>query len=176
MAYCDIHISNNPWINFFLKNNESNHSSQSSGSYKYSQSTKRTDTNYPIVNPGYYLYSEPQKTVDTKTEILKSQIESAKIKLHNQEAELKKLDDKIKSYEIQIEFYAAKIKRIERDLINGIVANQTEYETALTNHNHYVDLYNAELSKHKAKYNDYEQLLADTNNKIYEYNKIIGAR
>ncbi len=158
------------------KNNESNYSSQSSGSYKYSQPPNRTDTNYSVRNPNSYSYSQPQKRVDNKTEILKSQIENAKTELYNQESELKKLEDRIKSYEIQIEFYAAKIKRIERDLIIGIVTDQNEYETALANHNHYVDIYNAALNRYKVKYNEYEQLLEDTNRKIYEYNKIIGAQ
>jgi len=157
-------------------NNESNYSNRRSSSYKYSQPPKQTGTNYPIRNSGSHSYSQPQKTVDTRTEILKSQIENAKIELNNQEYELKKLEDKIKSYEIQIEFYAAKIKRIEKDIINGIEIDRNDYKSALANHNHYVDLYNAELSKHKTKYNVYEQLFEDTNNKIYEYNKIIGAR
>lgn len=163
-------------IILILKNNQSNYSARNSGSNRYSQSSKRTDTNYPSRNPNSYSYSQPQKTVNSKTEILKSQIESAKIELTNQEYELKKLEDKIKSYEIQIEFYAAKIKRIEKDIINGIEIDRNDYKAALANHNHYVELYNAELSKHKTKYNYYEQLLADTNKKIYEYNNLIGAR
>ncbi len=157
-------------------NNESNFSNKRSSSYKYSQPPKQTGTNYPIRNPDSHSYSQPQKTVNTRTEILKSQIENSKIELNNQEYELKKLEDKIKSYEIQIELCASKIKRIETDLINGVATDQNEYETALTNHDRYVDLYNAALIRYKVKYNEYEQLLEDTNKKIYEYNKLIGAQ
>lgn len=153
------------------QNNSSNYSVKSPNSYYNSKSQKPTNTNFSDRRPGSNPYLLPQKTSNTKTEMLKNQIESAKLELSNQELELKKLEDKINSYENQIEFYAAKIKRIERNMINGLATDQSEYGMALTNHNHYVDLYNTELKKYNLKFNEYVRLREDTNKKIYEYNK-----
>ncbi len=158
------------------QNNHSNYSAKRQVSYNRSKLQEPTNTNFSDRRSGSYFYSSPKNSNDTKTGILKKQIESAKLELYSQESELKKLEDKINSYENQIEFYVAKIKRIDRNMINGLETDKIEYETAITNHDHYVDLYNTELNKYKLKFNEYERLLEDTNKKIYEYNKIIGAR
>jgi len=120
---------------------------------------------------------ESEKRIETaKVEQLKTEIEDAKLRLGNQELELRELADKIGSYLTQIEQYATRIKQIESDIDSGYSINQDEYETALARHNFYVDLYNTELAQHNLKYAEYERLFKETNAKISEHNKMITGR
>jgi len=120
---------------------------------------------------------ETEKSIETaRVEQLKTEIEDAKLRLGNQELELRELADKIESYKTQIELYATRIKQIESDIDSGYSINQDEYETALARHNHYVDLYNTELAQHNLKYAEYERLFKETNAKISEHNKMITGR
>ncbi len=111
-----------------------------------------------------------------KIKILKNQIESAKLELSRQELELKKMAEKLENYRKQIEFYADKLKGIEKEYNLSRAVNRKEYNATVNKHNNYVNLYNTLLQQFQLKYNEYKKLLEETNLKIAQYNELIGRK
>jgi hypothetical protein len=125
---------------------------------------------------GYGQGSNPYRPTDAGVSALEAEIEQARARLRSYESGLRQQQSTLESYKASIDMYGARIKRIERASSSGEAVDQNEYESALRQHNYYVDLYNTQLSTYQSDHADYEALLGRTNLKIDEYNRRIGAR
>jgi hypothetical protein len=153
-------------------------SSYSSPSYPTSTSSP-ANTQYggtPRNSVGYGQRSNPYRPTDAGVSALEAEIEQARARLRNLESSFQQQQATLESYKASIDLYGARIKRMESAASSGEAVDRDEYESALRQHNYYVDLYNTQLVPYQSDYADYEALLNRTNLKIEEYNRRTGAR
>jgi hypothetical protein len=104
------------------------------------------------------------------------EIEAAKLELSQMEKEIDGIKRDLATCKSKIDYYAGIIKRIERDDASGLRIDRTEYESAIKEHNEYVDLHNTILRNLREKETTYDDLLETTNTNIRRYNRLIGAQ
>lgn len=146
----------------------------------HSQSSSSNRSSYTNTRPNYSSNPSSPLPVErpSRSEIssLKSQIENAKAELNSYEITLQGLTEKINSYKSQIEFYANRVKQMERNHDSGLSDNQYDYQSALNQHNDYVALHNSALQQYTLKHAEYKQLLEAANTKIDNYNRLVKGR
>jgi len=159
-------------------NGGSSVSSYSSPTYPTSTSSP-TGTEYggtPRTPIGHGQTSNPLLSPNAGTDALEAEIEQGKARLQSLESSLRQQQSTLESYKASIDMYGARIRRLENAANSGETVDRDEYESALRQHNYYVDLYNTQLVPYQSEYADYEALLSRTNLKIDEYNRRIGAK
>jgi len=131
-----------------------------------------------------YIFKSPPKSIksklssitktvfareERKNSTLETEIEISKKELTNIKGEIKKLYDKLDSCKKLIGQYASNLDRFDKDYNRGYSIDQEEYKIALTRHNHYVNLFNADLRTLKVKKAEYNRLVEETKAKIDIY-------
>jgi hypothetical protein len=170
-------------VGLFVLLSLSNRSGGDSSASSYSSPSYPTSTSSPADVPyggtprnssGYGQGSNTYRPTNAGVSALESEIDQARARLRRLESNLQQQQTTLESYKASIDMYGARIKRIERASSSGETVDQNEYESALRQHNNYVELYNVQLSTYQSDHADYEALLSRTNLKIDEYNRRIG--
>jgi chromosome segregation ATPase len=132
-----------------------------------------TQENQQRVTPLPALPQSDSSYRDYEAETLRTEIEKADQSLNILKSEIDSLEEDMAPYKVQIDKYAAVMKRMERDHDLGLSIDQDEYDRALRYHNYNVDLYNSKLAERREKASEYNAQLRQQKTKIDRYNVMI---
>jgi chromosome segregation ATPase len=102
---------------------------------------------------------------------LSSRIESGKAHARIVEAEITQMDSRLDSLTSRIRRYKRELEGYEKEARSGLSVNQNSYEEVLANHNRLVEQYNALLARRNSKYKQYEQEIDSVNDMVSRYNR-----
>lgn len=124
------------------------------------------------------VYTEPNDPPTSSYEAgrLKGEIESARLRLSVMKSELTTLESRLDSYKSRIQSNAALIGQMESNARLGLEVDRSRYRRTMAEHNSDVDDYNSVLGTYRAKLAAYNALLDETNDKVRQYNQLMGAR
>lgn len=130
----------------------------------------------PGTSSGTSSYEPLQDGTGAQAQALKVEIESSRTRLQQLNALVDDCSTTIDSYKDQLSRDKQTLERMASDNEAGLDVDKSEYEIIRSRHNRYVRLYNDKIQECRPIAQQHDDLVDETNAKIHEYNRLIGAR
>jgi hypothetical protein len=125
----------------------------------------------PVAGGTSYSYDKR-----ARIQALKSEVESGHSQVQQLESLLQRCNETLSYYSGLIEEDRRRLDKMKADNDLGVDVDEVEYQRIRARHNSNVELHNAELGNCRDISANYKRLLNDTNEKVDEYNRMIGER
>ena len=137
-----------------------------------SGSSRRSGTEAEPVSGGTSYSSDKHARIQG----LKSEVENERARIQQLEPLLQQCNEALSYYSDLIQDDRRRLDKMKADNELGVDVDEVEYQRIRARHNSNVELHNAELGNCRDISANYKRLLNDTNEKVDEYNRMIGER